>query len=71
MQDQNYSLVDIEVHPSHQSVPNKKLQDVVFLYESRVNRAPQRYRATVDVTGLYPFLHTPMIPDVQVKIEKR
>lgn len=74
MQDQNYSLIDIEVHPSKQIVPGRKLLEVVFLYESRVNRTRRRFSATVDVTGKYPSLHTPMDPereDIRLKIEQR
>lgn len=56
MQDDNYSLTDIEIRQSRLSVTGKDVR-VFFIYESRTNRgAPRRLSVKVDVTGKYPWV---------------
>jgi hypothetical protein len=59
MQDENYSLTAIDALPSRLSV-TRKILDVVFSYENRVNRAIQKWFVRVDGTEEFPFLVTPM-----------
>lgn len=60
MQDDNYTLTRIEVHPSRLS-SSRKVVNVVFTYENYVNRsAARQYFTRVDVTEEFPFLISPM-----------
>jgi hypothetical protein len=60
MQDDNYILTRIEVHPSRLS-GSRKVVNVVFTYENYINRsAARQYFVRVDVTEEFPFLISPM-----------
>jgi PatG C-terminal len=59
MQDENYSFTAIDVRPSRLS-GTRKIVDVIFSYENRLNRATQRWFVRVDVTEEFPFLVSPM-----------
>lgn len=60
MQDDNYTLKRIEVHPSRLS-GSRKVVNVVFTYENYVNRsAARQFFIRVDVTEEFPFLISPM-----------
>ena len=59
LQEDNYSFIGIEVLPSHLSGA-RKVVDVIFSYENRTNRSPQKWFVRVDVTGEFPFLVSPM-----------
>jgi hypothetical protein len=52
------SLTEVEARPSGLS-GTRNLMDVTFTYASRKAEVRERYRAVVDVTGKYPFLHAP------------
>jgi len=59
MQDENYSLSSVDVRLSYLSGA-RKIVDVIFSFEHRMNRAGKKYFVRVDVDGLYPFLVNPM-----------
>lgn len=59
LQEENYSFIGIEVQHSHLS-GIRKVVDVIFSYENRANRSPQKWFVRVDVTEEFPFLVSPM-----------
>jgi len=59
MHDDNYSLTSVDVRRSNLSGA-RKIVDVIFSFEHRMNRAGKKYFVRVDVDGLYPFLVNPM-----------
>jgi hypothetical protein len=59
MQDENYSFSAVDVRPSRLSGA-RKVDDVIFSYENRANRAVQKWFVRVDVTEEFPFLVSPM-----------
>lgn len=59
MQDDNYSFTAVDVRPSRLS-GTRKVVDAIFSYESRTNRATQKWFVRVDVTEEFPFLVSPM-----------
>ena len=59
IQDENYSFTAIDVRLSRLS-GTRKIVNVIFTYENRINRAIQQWFARVDVTEEFPFLVSPM-----------
>jgi hypothetical protein len=59
LQDENYSFTAIDVRLSRLS-GTRKIVDVIFSYENRINRAIQQWFTRVDVTEEFPFLVSPM-----------
>jgi len=59
MQDNNYSYSAVDVRLSRLS-GTRKIVDVIFTYENRVNRSTQQWFVRVDVSEEFPFLVSPM-----------
>ena len=55
LQDENYSFTAVDVRLSRLS-GTRKIDDVIFTYENRTNRAIQQYFVRIDITEEFPFL---------------
>ena len=59
MQENNYSLSSIDVRPSRLS-GIRKIVDVIFSYQHRINGINEKYFTRVDVTEKFPFRVSPL-----------
>lgn len=55
--DSDQFLENLETKPSNTS-PGRKIIDVIFTYQRNVSGRKSTYYTSVDVTDLYPFLHS-------------
>ena len=61
LQSRDFSLRAVDVRPSRLSGV-RRIVDVVLVYANRGTDFTERYRARVDVTGVFPFLVEPLQP---------